>query len=263
VIIPLALEGFPHRITFNGRLHPPGIGKLTISVSEPLEYADPTDLFVAKIFLNITLSKLQIDCFVSKIFNNYQSHLFIVVVNILRIFIDLVAFHEGKGVQVLIDSVTMADGITRDVQFGNPQLSGLAKTVDNLVAYTQLLKIIAPNPSFSLSLNDLISAIGTPNQTAINCTRAIEGIRNLIAGDDAKEKTAWSLLHKTLNSDEPYVRFITDLSRQHRHAKREQLDPTALDEALTRSWVLMDRYFALRIRNLEELPIDEFPLLTG
>ena len=263
VIIPLALDGFPHRITFTGRIHPPGMGKLNVQTSEYVEFREPNNLFSAKLSIAVILSKIQVHCFVSNLIENYESNLCLVAINVLRTFIDLIAFSEGKGIQILLETITMADGTTRYIQYGNPAVNGLCTSVDQLAQYTQLLKIVAPEPTLSLALDDLIMAVTVPDHQAVNCTRAVEGIRNLIAGDDAKESNAWSMFHRTLNSDEQYVQFITNLSRQHRHAKRHPNASGELDEVIRRCWILMDRYLHLRLRNLTELPIDEFPLLTG
>ena len=262
MIIPLALDKFPHRITFRGHVHPPG-GKLTIHGREPIDHPGPDGKFSAKLFVNITNSRIEADCLLSNIFNNYQNYMLVAVVNALRLLIDLTSFSMGTGFQIVIENVTMADGTTRDIQYANPAIIGMSTSVDREVKYTKLLKLLGPELPASLALHDLILTLTVPDHVSINCARAVEGIRNLIAGDDTKEKIAWSMLHNSLNCDEAYVMFITKLSRENRHAKRSPIAGGDLDESLRRAWNLMDRYFHLRLMGLSKLPIDEFPELKG
>jgi hypothetical protein len=129
--------------------------------------------------------------------------------------------------------------------------------------FNELKWMATTEPSFALALDDLILATAIPNHTAVNCARAIDGIRNLIAGNDAKASMAWETMRNALNADQNYVRYISDLSKEHRHAKRTIIAEGELNTALSRSWTLMDRYFHLRIRKLDYLPSGEFPLLIG
>jgi hypothetical protein len=135
---------------------------------------------------------------------------------------------------ILIDRVTDVSGVTTDVGFGFPELSLLCTSFTATSNYTELQSMAETERALGLALDDLVLANALPNHAPVNCARAVEGIRNLIAGDDAEESVAWAKMHDSLNVDKKYVKFITDLSRQHRHAQRVIIAADKQNTALSR-----------------------------
>jgi hypothetical protein len=243
-------------------VHPPGVN-ISIQEQRTVLFHDSMGRFSARILPIVINSKITAYCYLSALVGDYLSEMFIIIINILRARIDLVSFHLGTGTTISVNRVTDVDGRTTDTNFGSPVLRGLCTSFSGQNNYDQLLWMVTTNQSLGLALDDLILAAAMPNHIPVNCARVVDGIRNLIAGDGANEDVAWEMMRSALNVDLLYVKFISDLSKKHRHAKRVTIEQSALDESLKRSWKLMDRYFHLIILKVWSLPIDDFPPLLG
>jgi hypothetical protein len=257
------VDGYPHRISFSGRVHPPRV-EIRAPEDRNASFEGEEAAFSMRIWSEIQGSRITVVCYLSKLVDNYLSKAHIVVYNVLRARIGLGSFFLGTGTLILIDKVTDVSGATTDVSFGFPELlSSLCTSFTATTNYAELQRIAITERPLGLALNDLILATELPGHTTINCARAVDGIRNLIAGDDTDSNVAWAMMHKALNVDKAYVQLISDLSKKHRHAKWVFIPEDEQNTSLSRSWTLMDRYFHLRLRKLDCLPIDEFPLLVG
>jgi hypothetical protein len=110
--------------------------------------------------------------------------------------------------------------------------------------------------------------LASHNETApflveINCARAIEGIRHIIAGQGTEAKAAWPIMREALNMDKSYLDLITDNSIPRRHGQLKPVEENTIQEILRRSWTIMDRFFHYRLQGDTPLSIDRFPLLSG
>lgn len=103
----------------------------------------------------------------------------------------------------------------------------------------------------------------SPHTVAVNCARAVEGIRHLIAGEGERPEVAWPLMRESLNVDRAYLEFITSSSTKNRHGHREMLKSLTAREIMKRSWILMDRYLHFLKRSGVPLTEPEFPMLAG
>jgi hypothetical protein len=262
LIVPLNVDGYPHHISFSGRVHPSGTN-ISVIDDRFIDFKEDQGTFAMLARLNVTNAKITVDCYISTLVENYASKALIVVYNVLRARIGLLSFLMGAGTLILIDKRTDVSGETVDIGFGSPELSSLCTSFTATTNYAELQSMAETEPSLGLALDDLILAIALPNHAPVNCARAVEGIRNLIAGDDTPEDVAWPKMREALNVDRAYVQCISNLSKDHRHAKRVIIAEDKQNTALSHSWTLMDRYFHLRLRNLARLPVDEFPILVG
>jgi hypothetical protein len=112
-----------------------------------------------------------------------------------------------------------------------------------------------------MALNDLIISVTLPHHAAVNCARAIDGIRNLMVPAGGDRKQSWLLMRQNLNVAESYLTFLTNVSIAPRHGDRTHIPGSVVTETVERSWIIMDRFLEFRKRGNCPLPIDRFPLL--
>jgi hypothetical protein len=120
---------------------------------------------------------------------------------------------------------------------------------------------VAGDVDFSMALNDMTDAITRPRTTAVCCARTLDTIKNLLA-PDLRGKQGWRVVQEALRADESYLQHISTASSSSRHGKHEFLPVEEAEEILRRTWILVDRYFYLRLHSQKELPVDKFPLLS-
>ena len=100
-----------------------------------------------------------------------------------RSIVDSMAFINGVGLTLRFEEVVSPSGETRSILFQNLRLPSLctafssrpdAPPQDNLDA---MIRLVIQDASLFVALNELIVAITIPGQVAVNCGRAIEGLR--------------------------------------------------------------------------------------
>jgi hypothetical protein len=251
-------------MAFFGRVHPPG-ASISIDETTPLvDYNDPDKGLTAKVIPVIYNSRVSIDCYFNKMSPNYRSEMILIAFNSVRARIDLESFRQGVGAVFAIDWMKDCDGSVRKIRIAQDNLSAISTSFtsydDN---YTRLKNMITNDQPMSLALNDLILAQTAPMQKEINCARAIEGIRHMIAGQDTDPKVAWPIMREKLNLDRQYLSLITDNAIARRPGEYHAVDDAVSEEILRRSWIMMDRFFHYRLRGDTQLPLTEFPLLLG
>lgn len=259
---PKRRAGPPYHISFLGRLHPFGHSLTVNSLpaiqyhSDPLKYdvtVSPT-VVASRVRINMELSAFSDDIFVDA---------YIRGTDVAKAVIDLCSFERGWGMSLTIDQWITPDGTKRDLRFNDPNLIGLCTAYVEGGDIAPLLKDIIEEPAIMLALNDLILSNNMPHSAPINCARAIEGIRQIIAGPGTEAKKAWPVMQAALNLDQSFILPITDNSKDHRHGNRTTIEAPVLRILTTRSWIIMNRFFHLRLRKLQQLPLSEFPILTG
>jgi hypothetical protein len=122
--------------------------------------------------------------------------------------------------------------------------------------------MITGDKAMTVALNDLILA-QPPNLAKINCARAIEGIRHIIAGQETDRDKAWLIMREALKVDKRYLYLIIGNSFARRHGESTIIEEKTIQEILRRSWIIMDRFFHYRLHGDIPLSIDQFPLLSG
>jgi hypothetical protein len=112
------------------------------------------------------------------------------------------------------------------------------------------------------ALRYLIEAITVPHESAVNCARAVEALRHIIAPNQPRGH-AWQTFRSALNISQEYLKMITDVSTGPRHGDPTHIQGTTTTEISRRAWVIMNRFFEYKKRNNQQLPLDIFPLLTA
>lgn len=176
--------------------------------------------------------------------------------------VDLFAFSIGAGVTTVLDKFTHPDGKITEILPGDPTLRDLSTCmVSGSGDFENLLGMVLVEPTLFQALRDMIDAITLPHVGPRSATRAMEGIRHLLAPGKERKKS-WAIMCKTLNISETYLRNITDISVGPRHADPTFIPGTTVSNVVRNAWIVMNRYFEYRKLGSQPLPLSVFPLLT-
>jgi hypothetical protein len=185
-----------------------------------------------------------------------------------RSLVDCLAFVDGIGLTLIFEEVISPAGVVLQLLAHNPALPKLCTAFSKVADTTPertleaMLRLVMREPPLFLALNDLIVAATIPGQVAVNCGRAIEGLRKLLVPVDPSRKLGWAALQQNLNIERSYRELITDTSTGPRHGDRTDVPETVAQEVIERSWAIMNRFLEYRKRGNQPLPISEFPLLS-
>jgi hypothetical protein len=185
--------------------------------------------------------------------------------HVTRAMLDCFAFAHGFGLIVFLDKMVDVDGIIKKVRVMQPNLAEYFtafKNADGSIDFETFYRLVVTDPDLSLAINDLIVAVTVPGNIAINCGRSIEALRSILLFGDSNRKQAWAMLREVLRLDQSYTEFISQSSTGPRHGAERYL-PTeeSQQEAMKRSWIIMNRFLEYRKRGSIPLPISEFPIL--
>jgi hypothetical protein len=179
--------------------------------------------------------------------------------------IDLISFSTGIGFSVTLDKYISPLGLFSDMMPEDKDVPALC-TAYGLDAvgeadYHKVFNIIMAEPPIFMALNDLVVAISQPHASPVNCYRAVEGIRHLIApGLDAKKQ--WPLMNEALRLQQSYVDVVRINATENRHGNRIPVPGVVLREIVRKSWTIMNRFLEYKKRGGVPLPQPEFPTLT-
>lgn len=194
---------------------------------------------------------------------NLQDDLFIRSWDAAQAVVDIISFARGMSLTVVIETVE-TEGKRTPIVVRTPELESISDSFDFERSFAAIYEIVIQEPPLFMALNDLITAIGKPNYSPIGCARAIEGIRHLIAGSDARDSSAWQKMREALQIDEAYLKLVTNTSTGPRHGRRIRIDGSVTKEISVRAWTIMNRYIEFRKRGgLLPLPREQFPVLVG
>lgn len=259
-------------IKFKGRVLPES-SNLTLAGVPPFRMNEPVraDLLTGMSidFRSIRIEKALIEIACEANPFDHPSHLSWVhnrTMSIVRALVDLYSFASGCVFGVILDTYVDPDGKSTHLRIANDALARLCTfskpdpTDELSIEFDRVLDLLITEPEAFLAMRDLISGLTFVNSTAVDCARAIEGLRRIMAGDDDR-KRGWAVMQNDLHVSQTYLTFITDISALPRHGARPYIPHQTVHEILERSWNIMNRFLELRRRG--SLPISEFPLLDG
>jgi hypothetical protein len=183
-----------------------------------------------------------------------------------RAFVDLYSFATGCVFAVILDTYTDPDGRSTNLRTADDSLARLCTfsqtdpSSAHSINFARVLDLLITETETFLAMRDLINGLTYANSTAVDCARAVEGLRRIMAGDDDR-KRGWAIMQDTLHITQRYLSFITDISALPRHGARPYIPHQTIHEILERSWNIMNRFLEFRRRG--SLPISEFPILDG
>jgi hypothetical protein len=89
----------------------------------------------------------------------------------------------------------------------------------------------------------------------------MDRLKHLIARPDSADKDAWQQMRDALQIDEPYLKYITNVSKGPRHGRPGHTVGSQTTEVTRRSWAVMNRYFEYVKHCNRTLDPAVFPLL--
>jgi hypothetical protein len=175
--------------------------------------------------------------------------------------IDLICFRTGEALVVYLKKLEAPDGRTLDIVQTQRSFAALASSIHDDEGFREILKFILREPNLLLAVRDLADSIRFSDTAEINCTRAIEAVRNYFIPQNGERKDGWSAMRQCLNLTERYTRLITESSRAARHGARADPGIDDLQEVGRRAWTVVNRFFEYHKRGNQPLPVADFPLL--
>ncbi len=230
---------------------------------------EATDIGLTMDFtVNIVASVIDIRCDVNRFVDTDLVPLYMRAVDLSRASVNMTAFASGFGMTVVLHTFVKPDGTFTLLAITNPDLVPLCtafaiNSADQNVnlAFDDVYRLVITEPALFMALDDLIVSITLPHHAPINCARALDGIRNMIA-PGLTTKQSWEMLRDNLNLSKDYLKLITDTSVAPRHGDRTHIPGPVIMEISKRSWIIMDRLLHFRKRGNQPLPIGDFPELS-
>jgi hypothetical protein len=164
---------------------------------------------------------------------------------------------------VYLDTFVNPDGVQSPIAPKDDRLAPLCTALALDSEFDQVHALVLQEVGLFMALNDLIGAITLPHVSPVNCGRAMDGLKHLIATPGSNDKQAWEQMREALQIDEKYLKFITDHSSGPRHARPGHTPGSVTTEVTRRSWIIMNRFFEFRKRGSKRLSLPDFPLLVG
>jgi hypothetical protein len=131
-------------------------------------------------------------------------------VGLVRALVDLHSFATGTPLAVILDTVIGPDGVENKILLTNPQVAGICgitvpdASKPGAFGFGDSLEILFREPELFLALRDLISGITYPNCAAVDCARAVDGLRIIMCPDPNDKKTGWEMLQSNLQLTKDY-----------------------------------------------------------
>jgi hypothetical protein len=258
------------KVRFTGRIFPHAI-QLSVKDHPQINWKDVENDLDMTFTIGIDGNAVTVDCEVNKFDPALHiTPLFMRAFDLARATVDLVGFCTGYGFTVVFETFTSPTGVTTPFGAYDPSLSALCTAFKMGVFsaaleendFHKVLTIVSTDWRIFRALRDLIEAITLPHESAVNCARAIEGLRNIIASNPSRRQ-AWREMRDTLNISEDYLKLITDVSIAPRHGDHTHVPGAKTKEITRRSWIIMNRFLEYKKRNEGPLPSADFPVLTA
>lgn len=242
------------KIQFQGTVHPPAVNITNIDFKIDLKMTG--DCPEIRLRIRVINSQVLIDCETPGPCSS--SLLSRIGLSYVRAAINPIAFKQGIGLSAELETILFEGGETKKFFYKNDSLRQIGSFS---VPVAELQQMMLSERELATALDELVEALRTPAVVAINCGRAIEGLRKIMVPIDPTRKIGWNEIQNKLNFSRGYREYITNASTQPRHGDRTELRPEVLQELLERSWTIMQRFIEYRRRGNQTLPIAEFRFL--
>lgn len=244
-------------IQVHGRVVP---ANTTINVRHRLEFGDDPDFQPVKFYLEIIESEITLHCGLDSFdLAKDGSKLMIRAQEFVQGVVDVISFKTAIGLFVILDRLTDEHGVAR-MDYGASKLVNLVQSF-TLDTYMLVYPTIVGTHGLLQAIRDLVSCIPQRHLTSVNCARAIETIRTLIAPKCDTRSEAWQIMRSQLNLSRDFLELIMEHSKSPRHGNHVPTRGENSIEIARRAWICMDRFLEYKKRSDTPLPIDQFPLL--
>ncbi len=249
-------------IHFLGKVLPETFS-ITVSYKPTVKWKAEDIGITFEFLFHIENSKIDVECRLPEYRAEYFPMIYMRALDLCRAQVDLVAFKNGIGLTVLLESLRDPKGnVTAIVPIDN-RLAEICTAFTLEQGFDQACANVLRSVPLFMALRDLISAITVPHDSLVNCARAMDRLKYLVAGSNANDVLAWKKLREALRIDEAYLKYITEHSKNPRHGRPGHTPGSVTTEVTCRAWVVMNRYLEYMKRSAGSLPETEFPLLTG
>jgi hypothetical protein len=211
--------------------------------------------------IHINNSIVDIECELNRFREEEFIHIYMRALDLSTASVDTVAFSMGYGLSVILEQLVDPNGNKSVIAFNDPRLPPLCTAFNLQSNFDEVHTMMLTNISLAHAVRDLIEAITRPHVSLVNCARAMDRLKHLIARSGSKDTSAWQQMREALQIDLSYLKFITDHSAGPRHGRPDHVPGTITTNVTTRAWTIMNRYFEYRKRGQAQLPTAEFPLL--
>ena len=227
------------------------------------KWEDPELRLTMEFITHIANSKIDVECKLNTYNSEHFVNIYMRALDLCRVPVDLVAFKLGWGLSVVLEDFVGPSGVTTPIVCKDERLAALSTsfTLDN--GFDLLCTKTSESVPLLMALSDLIAAITVPHISLVNCARAMDRLKHLIAPEGAKDGEAWRKLQEALRIEETYLKYITDHSKNPRHGRSGHTPGKVTTEVTRRAWTVMNRYFEYLKRGSTALPVNEFPLLRN
>lgn len=255
------------KVAFLGRVLPLCY-QINMAHPNPIEWTWQEENLVLRFDMRVEKSYIRIECNLDTYKPEYLAEIHRRSFDIVRSAVNLAAFCSGVGYSVVFEHFVDVSGNQSMFSPQDPSLAALCTSfsLDPGMAkspFGKMWDLVVTDPALFQALDDLIVSITLPHHSAVNCARAIEGLRHLIAGPGASGSEAWEQMRDALRLDRSFLQLITDTSAAPRHGSRAYISGETTTEIVRRSWIIMDRFLEYRRRGNSPLPAAEFSVLSG
>jgi len=213
------------------------------------------------IICRIDKSNVAIECTLSDWRPEYFPDLHRRVLDLCRAKVDVVAFKMAWGLTVLLETFEAPDGTVTPIVPTSPHLEDVCTAYSLEKGFDEVCAHVLRQPLLFMAMRELTTAVTLPHVSLVECARAMDRIKNLLAAPGSKDKAAWAQMRETLRLEETYLKYITDASANPRHGQPGRTPGTVTTEVTRRAWVVMNRYLEYLLKG--EAPLDPaaFPVL--
>jgi hypothetical protein len=219
--------------------------------------------------IQIAKSQVEVECKLDRYQDDYMVEIHRRAFDLARACVNVGAFGTGFAMTVFFDQFVGPNGVPSSLLFTNPlyaaectAFKASPETPEEKRNLEAVLSLVMREPAVFMALNDLIEAVSTHHMVATNCGRMLDGLRKLVA-PNVEPKQAWPIFQAAIQADEPYLSFISEHSKEHRHGGRIRIDGPTTVEIGKRAWIIMNRFLEFKKRGNLPLPLAEFPPLKG
>jgi len=252
------------KVQFLGRVLPSAV-VVSIQGMPTVNWESPDIGLKMSFTIRIDNSSIRVERDVTRFVASDAVHLYMRGFDLARAAVDLASFSTGNGFSVVLDTFINPDGVQSPIVARDESLSALCTAFSTDPArqkdFNEVLRIVITEPPLFMVLNDLITAITFPRYAAVNCARAVEGLRHLIAAPGTPPPQAWAQFRQDLRAEETYLKLITECSAAPRRGDHTHIPGQVITEITRRAWTIMNRFLEFRKRGNKPLPASEFPPL--
>jgi hypothetical protein len=172
--------------------------------------------------------------------------------------IDTLGYAWGCGYQVEITAVSTSLGQHAVFGVSVPVLEN-AKA-ERPLAVEQVLPLTLRYPWLRRALGELRGAIREPSDTGFHCQRGVEAVRRHFQGDGHVGE-GWMAMREALNLSVDTLKTLNEFGDRQRHADMPPMSDAERARDMTLAWRVVDRFVLLLHREVDNLSVEEFPLL--